>query len=279
MSLNRTMTVVATALALAGCGGSSSTVSPETMVVAEPDPLAELYKVTAVGDVFVMTKWHSSENPTGTTLACGISWCGANGRVVLDSNYLARVLYEIEDLDAELGANGITMASAGAENLNIFGGWSEHVAFAAYNLRVQGVDPEEAEYFMFATALGNLGDTALPVEGTASWDGTMSGVDLVTTDLYRGDARVEATFSEASTVDVWFTNIVNRENGAGREDIHFNDADLFENKTYIMYAGHEEFNLAPIYINGRVVGPDNEETVGVFGYHELVGAYGAKRAQ
>ena len=106
------------------------------------------------------------------------------------------------------------------------------------------------------------------------------GVDVVTSDRYAGSANLVATFGDGQRMDVSFTDIANVETGASREDIVFSDlADvgLYEGGRFFGHSGHDDFNQAPIYLDGRFYGPDLAEAAGVFGYNELVGAFGAKQ--
>ena len=83
-------------------------------------------------------------------------------------------------------------------------------------------------------------------------------------------------------MDVSFTDIVNVETGASREDISFRDlveVGLFGPGEFYAWSGHDDFNQAPIYINGRLFGQNHAETAGVFGYNRLVEAFGARRQE
>ena len=45
------------------------------------------------------------------------------------------------------------------------------------------------------------------------------------------------------------------------------------------HAGHDDFNQAPVYIDGQLYGPNHAEAAGVFGYNELIGAFGARKQE
>ena len=133
-------------------------------------------------------------------------------------------------------------------------------------------------YVMGTQAFGRYHETPLPTEGSATWRGAMVGVDLYRTDRYAGTANLVASFGEYATMDVSFTDIAIVETGIAREDIVFSDVvevGLFDDGQFLAWSGHADFNQAPIYINGQLFGPNNEEAAGVLGYNELIGAFGA----
>lgn len=63
-------------------------------------------------------------------------------------------------------------------------------------------------------------------------------------------------------MDVSFTDIANVETGASREDIAFSDLEA-----------------VGLYDGGRFFGPNHAEAAGVFGYNELIGAFGARKQE
>ena len=52
---------------------------------------------------------------------------------------------------------------------------------------------------------------------------------------------------------------------------------LYDNGQFFGYSGHDDLDLAPIYLDGFCYGPDHAEASGDFGYNELIGAFGAKQ--
>ena len=91
-----------------------------------------------------------------------------------------------------------------------------------------------------------------------------------------------ATFGEGQGMNVSFTDIANVASGAVREDIVLSDSaavGLYDGGRFFGHSGHDDFNQAPIYIDGLFHGPNHAEATGVFGYNELIGAFGAKREE
>lgn len=82
-----------------------------------------------------------------------------------------------------------------------------------------------------------------------------------------------ANFGEAPTIDIHFTNIMNMSTGDSHSDISYADASIGDGKG--IWAAHSDGS----YVNGEFMGPTNEEVVGVFEHGELIGAFGAKRAE
>ena len=54
---------------------------------------------------------------------------------------------------------------------------------------------------------------------------------------------------------------------------------LYDNGRFFGHSGHDDFNQAPIYLDGWFYGSNHAEAAGVFGYHELIGAFGARRQE
>ena len=157
-----------------------------------------------------------------------------------------------------------------------YGAWMDHAAAFVSRYGAAGADT----VFFIASSFGSRSEEPLPVEGSATWTGAMVGVDVATTDRYAGSASLVATFGEGQSMDVSFTDIANVETGAPREDIVFSDlasVGLYDGGHFFGHSGHDDFNQAPVYLDGWFFGPGRAEAAGVFGYNELIGAFGAKR--
>ena len=159
-----------------------------------------------------------------------------------------------------------------------YGAWMDHSAAFVSRYGAAGANTG----FFIASAFGSRSEGPLPVEGTATWRGAMVGVDIVTTDRYAGSANLAATFGEGRRMDVSFTDIANVETGASREDIVFSDlapVGLYDGGRFFGHSGHDDFDQAPIYLDGQIYGPNHAEATGIFGYNELIGAFGAQREE
>ena len=163
-------------------------------------------------------------------------------------------------------------------NWRAYGAWMDHSA--AFLSRYGGVGGSAGSFI--ASSFGSRAQEPLPVEGTATWRGAMVGVDVVTTDRYAGSANLVAAFGADQRMEVSFIGIANVETGASREDILFSESapvGLYEGGWFFGHSGHDDFNQAPIYLDGRLYGPDHAEAAGVFGYNELIGAFGARKQE
>ena len=110
--------------------------------------------------------------------------------------------------------------------------------------------------------------------------------DLMTPELRKSGqataASLAVTFAAGfcdSAMDLSFTGIAKVVTGEARDDMSLADAGIQIQNDHGRFAGWTggEFQEAPICVEGEMSGPNHADTAGVFGYNELIGAFGAKR--
>ena len=272
MRITSAVSAVALSIVLSACSTSQeSATDPSTSQESSTDPLSGLYKVTARTNSVKATDLYLNgaliRLEGCSSISCTVSG-GYQVRLTLPVDVLLQFGHETE---AEIGGVEIVIADS-AEDWRLFGGWMTHSAFFVH----RSVGLRTNDELVFASSLGrvHLEDSAvLPIEGSASYLGAMVGINLITSDPYMGKSTMTASFGETPTIDIHFTSIMNLRTGDAHGDISFVDASISERKG--IWAAPADGG----YVNGEIVGPANEEVVGVFGKGELVGAFGAKRAE
>ena len=234
------------------------------------DPLSGLYKVVARTNSVKATSFYV--NGTRIPLeGCGRLSCTAAGGFLASLTTPVNILLNLEhEIEAEIG--GVEIVTAGnPEDWVLFGGWMGHSAFFVH----RAVGRNDVE-LVFAQSLGRLyreDSAALPVDGSASYHGAMVGSNIRTSDPYTGKSTMTASFGQTSTIDIHFTDIMNLRTGDAHDDISYVGASINERK------GIWTSNSDGSYVNGEFMGAANEEVAGVFEHGELIGAFGAKRAE
>jgi len=115
----------------------------------------------------------------------------------------------------------------------------------------------------------------------ATWEGVMVGTRISGTDrdnILQGDARLVYSMT-GRDIDATFSNIVDLDNmgqrimieGEANPTIAFMDVPVGTDGEYLMVVPGQRF------IRGNILGPNHEETTGVFQDSDIIGAYGAKR--
>lgn len=234
------------------------------------DPLSGLYQVVAQTNSVKATDFYVN----GTKLpieTCGRLTCTASGGFQVNLTTPVNTLLNFEhETEAEIG--GVEIVAAGnPEDWALFGGWMTHSAFFVQ----RAVGRNDAE-LVYAQSLGRvyLGDSAaLPIEGSASYHGAMVGSNIKTSDPYTGKSTMTARFGQTPAIDIHFTGIVNLRTGDAHRDISYVGASISERK------GIWAENADGDYVNGEFTGSANEEVIGVFEHGELIGTFGARRAE
>ena len=270
MSLIRTIAILLTTLAVAAC---SSTPAPE--------PLDRLNNIVGKVNKIYITRLHAvGSGGAGWHYECFAHGCGGVGQGFLYAPAeISRWLFE-DGLVQESEIEGLAIVQGGPDDgdWRAYGAWMDHSAALLSRYGATGANTG----FLIASSFGSTSDDPLPVEGSAAWRGAMVGVDVVTAERYAGTANLMATFGEGQRMDVSFTDIANVETGASREDIALSDlapTGLYDGGRFFGHAGHDDFNQAPVYIDGQLYGPNHTEAAGVFGYNELIGAFGARKQE
>ncbi|MCE2476152.1 MAG: hypothetical protein J4F47_11515 [Alphaproteobacteria bacterium] len=181
----------------------------------------------------------------------------------------------------------------GSTHYRSLAGWMEHGLFlvTAREASVHGSTMVDYEVLSIGDSSGT--NPTAPATGSATWSGTMAGfVDPAASgdggSFVDGDARITLPGLDAgapATVDVLFSNVVDRKTGASRADMAWDGVRL-EDGAF----GSPEV-IAPILasdtdirgkaigtgIYGRFHGPGHEEVGGVFRRDGITGAFGAGR--
>ena len=268
------MIVAITALAVAACSNTKE-------IAAPVEPLDRLNNIVGKVNRVLISRLHvGGSDGAGFHYECFPHGCGGVGQGFLYAPAeISRWLFE-DGVAQEREVEGLAIVESkpGDGGWRACGAWMDH---SAAFLSRYGSGGESAGIFI-ASAFGSRSEEPLPVEGTATWRGAMVGVDVVTADRYAGRTKLTATFGEGQRMDVSFTDIANVETGASREDILFSDlaaVGLYDGGRFFGHSGHDDFNRAPVYIDGQFFGPDHAEAGGIFGYNELVGTFGARKQE
>ena len=254
---------IALSIVLSGCSTSQESAT---------DPLSGLYKVTALTNSVKATNFYinGQQIPLET---CDKNQCIARGGFLASLTAPAANLAEYDFVtEAEIGGVDIVRTDRN-DDWRMLGGWMDHSAFFVHKY-ISLVDSNT--FLVYPQSLGRIywnDGAALPVVGSASYEGAMVGTNIMTADRYTGQSSMIAKFGEAPTIDIYFTNIMNVSTGDSYSDISYADASISEGKG--IWAAHSDGS----YVNGEFMGPTNEEVVGVFEHGELIGAFGAKRAE
>ena len=257
------VSAIALSIVLSGCSTSQESVT---------DPLSSLYKVTTLTNSVKATNFYinGQQIPLET---CDRYKCIARGGFLATLTRPGITLAEYDFVtEAEIGGVDIVRTDRN-DDWRLLGGWMDHSAFFVHKL-ISLVDSNT--FLVYPQSLGRIyrnDGAALPVVGSASYEGAMVGTNIMTADRYTGQSSMIAKFGEAPTIDIYFTNIMNVSTGDSYSDISYDDISIGERKSIW---GH---NSKGGYVNGEFMGPDNEEVVGIFEEGELIGAFGAKRAE
>ncbi len=266
MPLKNIAAALFAALAVAACSDTR-----------EAEPLDRLNGVVGKVNGVLISRLHvGGSDGAGFRYDCYPHGCGGTGQGFLFAPAeISRWLFE-DGVTQVREIEGLEVVESVPDDggWRAYGAWMDH---SAAFLSRYGNDG-----FFIASSFGSGYGVPYPAEGSATWRGAMVGVDVVTADRYAGSASLEATFGEGQGMEVAFTGIANVETGASREDIVFSDlADvgIYDGGRFFGHSGHDDFDQAPVYIDGRFFGPDRAEAAGVFGYNELVGAFGARKRE
>ena len=253
----------------------------EVEVPAPVEPLDRLNNIVGKVNGVLISRLYVGGSPgTGFHFNCFTHGCGGTSQNFLYAPAeISRWIFE-DGVTPEREIEGLEIAESNPDDggWRAYGVWIDHSA--AFLSRYAGSG--EYAYLFIASSFGARSGEPLPVEGSANWRGAMVGVDVATTDRYAGSANLTATFGAGQRMEVSFTDIGNVETGASREDILFSDetpVGLYAYGRFFGHSGHDDFNQAPIYLDGLFYGPDHAEAAGVFGYNELIGAFGARKQE
>ena len=299
MNIRILLAAVASAIVLAACGGGGGGSGPAASMSApsSADNSAELEEFRALvgGEQLNLTSAQISSALRGrqgaadrflATDGISLSLSGASRRVavtcagaICSADGMAFSPADLEFSDqsyvAVMTRNGVSMTAGASRapsgedgtdlSAEIYGGWLEHNAFLVERETLVGADNVAQLVEIFALSIGRESGSN-PVSGSATWVGTMAGMDTATVQILHGDTELTANFA-SSNVDVSFTGIYDDESQR-RADIIWDDVPMTSDGFASRAQGR---------IEGTFYGPGHEEVGGVFERNEIVGAFGAKR--
>ena len=235
------------------------------------DPLSGLYKVVARSNSVKATNFYINGNQIPLE-SCNRYQCVARGGFLASLTTPAVALADYGFVtEAEIGGVEIVRTDID-DDWRLLGGWMDHSAFFVNKL-ISKVDSSTFLVFPQSSVRLYLDAAALPVAGSASYEGAMVGTNIMTADRYTGRSSMTANFGEAPTIDIHFTDIMNLSTGDSHTGISYVGVSISDRKG--IYGGPSDRS----YVNGEFAGPDNEEVAGVFEHEDLIGAFGAKRTE
>lgn len=253
------MPVLLLALLLSAC----STSAPE-------EPIDRLHRVIALSSSVKTTDFFY-DSIRFPLLHCRKVSCAGQGGFAANVNLPAGIV-DTYGFEKETVLNGIDIVRTvhGDDDWRMLGGWTAHSGFFVHKFHpIDG----SGNVVVFPQSIGRVSGSALPLEGTATYEGGMVGTHILTTDRYAGQSEMIAHFGEAPTIDIRFTNILNRTTGDGHPDISYEGAQISEGR------GIWSHPSVGRVVNASFMGPDNEEVAGVFEHEDLIGAFGARRTE
>ena len=204
-------------------------------------------------------------NCAGTRCAWRESTTGISGSLSLND-----LEFSSGSSRAILTKNGITVLEGQAEDIEAYGAWMDHAAFAVQSERTtsQGI----AVTGRYGIAGGDL--TGIQPDMAATWRGLMVGTPhdgALRGNVLQGDAALTYTLTDNS-LDAAFTDIRNLDTGAAHStpSVRFDDVPVAADGTY-------EAGLTGNRIQGGFYGPGHAEAAGIVEQSGIVGAFGAKR--
>ena len=246
---------------LSGCSGSPAI-----------DASSGLYKVVAQTNSVKATNFYINGNRIPLE-GCDRYKCTAQGGFLASLTAPAAALADHGFVtEAEIGGVEIVRTDIN-DDWRMFGGWMDYSAFFVNKFISRADSSTFLVYPQSSARLYSNAAAALPVAGSASYEGAMVGTNIMTADRYTGQSSMTANFGEAPTIDIHFTNIMNVSAGDSHSDISYVGVSISDRKG--IFGGPSDRS----YVNGEFAGPDNEEVVGVFEHENLIGAFGAKRTE
>ena len=158
------------------------------------------------------------------------------------------------------------------DELNVVG-WLRHSLFHVGEFAAGSTEHAVGPYTSTFSEIYSIGvwSGTNPTSGSATWTGSMAGIDHARRVLgelshrVRGAATITIDDFSAPSVDVSFTRVVSTSTGEGQADMVWNDLPL----TGGTFRGDE--------LVGHFYGPNQEEAGGVFRRDQISGAFGATR--
>lgn len=268
----RNIFILIAALGLAACGSGTNTAS------APEPPREQAYRTLATYNSVVTTNFHVLGEARGVGPLCSSYACESReplptigGLLGVEAPYTGRALadgsWEPQGETGGLEVWEITNPNGQTD----YGAWLDHSFFVAGTAKV-----DEHTVAVGRTYGRMYPDAALPVEGTASYDGAMVGKDVISAADYAGAANLEVDFA-AGSLDATFSDITDIATGERIADIAFTGVELTLDTRAAAAFDLPSAKGTDTYFNAHFYGPDNEEITGVFGKDTLIGAFGTKR--
>ena len=217
---------IAVPVILSACSDSSQISAPDGPAI---DPSSGLYRVTAQSISVKATNFYINGNQIPLE-SCGMHKCTAEGGFIAS---LTRPARDVADhgfvAEAEIGGVEIVRTDRN-DDWRLLGGWMDHSAFFVRKF-ISSAD--SSTFLVFPQSFGRIyrdDNAALPVAGSASYEGAMVGTNITTADYYTGQSSMLANFGEVPTIDVHFTDIVNLSSGDTHSDISYVGASISDGK-------------------------------------------------
>ena len=174
------------------------------------------------------------------------------------------------------------------------GGWMDHSFFLVESMNAGR--PSEFVYRTWSMGHARNDNPDVPVSGTATWSGVMSGVVTSRSagagSPVNGDATLTVTVPGASSdasVGLEFSNIVHQDTGAGLDDMTWSDlalrngrfgaGNVVHDRGEGFFGDDDRRHPRGEGIFGQFYGPVHEEVGGLFNRRGIAGAFAARRTQ
>ena len=254
----------------------------------------EMLQQKETTDTLLLTDFNNRGSGANTNALDGI--CRETVCIATGSSYdLSDFEFGEAQYQAVMIDNGIDLAQLRQEEPDVdgkaaeqipdtfgYGGWLDHSAFATlvgpmHLIRTPdgGDDGERVFGLSFGARSGSV-----PIRGSATWTGAMTGMDMVLDHPVQGDAVLGVDFAQME-IDVVFSKISDLEtlSALTRPDLPLTSpSENFEMRwDGLSLSSTGGFGGRGQTIEGWFYGPSHVEVGGVFQQHGIVGAFGAKR--
>ena len=280
-------------LALAACGGGSSKFSAERVRIltdarAPVESINDQFeRATGIFDrsdsLLLSTVHGTTTHPELPTVELRTD-CEKAGCTVRESRTGFTLRPSLDDLGVDTDAtadfgltrHGITLYRTETTNVESYGAWMDHAAFAVQTVTASATaGGREIDFLLRYGIVGGDLSGDRPT-GTATWQGLMVGTPATgdrAGHLLQGDATLRYSL-DTEMLDATFDGIrdLNRDAAHSTESVQFDDVPVSADGTF---RSGETGNR----IQGAFYGTDHAETAGILEKSNIIGAFGAKKSQ
>ena len=275
MRTGLTIAVLAVAVALAACTRTLDPPTAEEQARDRHEAIVDAANTLLMGDRLAWFGTDDDVERANTT--CRDDTCAVGYLALSRTTRFGLEGWELTLLRERRGVDLFRQdLSANGNDYEAWGGWLEHSLFATRLSRFgEEAGPSAGASVVFGYSLGLSSGENPGAEGSARWEGLMLGRDVSASpsrgQAIRGDADVTVAFGAGTvTADVAFTDIVNVETGAARNDMAWRGLEVED-------GGFARRSAPGDTVSGRFYGPDEEEVGGVFERDGIAGAFGGRR--